>query len=133
MNPDTDLFKFGNFIFPSTCIAEGGYDTKPNQRTDLDPFTDQTGLTHRNSLPHTKTEITITTRENLTWAEMNTIIQGLTSNYISWSDRDAMCTYWDTERLTYSTGHIYLESSQPIKIKTFNKRYPSITFTFVEY
>ena len=46
------LFKFGNYTFPDTYIAEGGYEIKPNQRQDLDSYTDQTGLTHRNAIPH---------------------------------------------------------------------------------
>ena len=77
------LFKFGDYEFPSEYIAEGGYSCKPNQRQDLDPYTDATGLTHRNALQHTKTEVSITTRSNLTWDEMTSIIQGLTSNYIT--------------------------------------------------
>lgn len=127
------LFKFGNYEFPSKYIAEGGYESKPNQRQDLDPFTDQSGLTHRNSLAHTKTEITITTRANLTWDEVNSIIRGLTSNYINWNERDANCEYFDNERLAFRTGHLYLESSQGFTIKLYKKSYPSIKFTFVEY
>lgn len=127
------LFKFGSYEFPSTLIAEGGYVSKPNQRQDLDPFTDQTGLTHRNALAHTKTEVAITTRENLKWEEVNGIIQGLTSNYSNYAERDAECEYFDNETLTFKTGHMYLESSQGFTIKTYRKRYPAITFTFVEY
>lgn len=127
------LFKFGNYEFPSTLIAEGGYESKPNQRQDLDPFTDQTGLTHRNALAHTKTEVVITTRENLKWEEINGIIQGLTSNYTNWAERDAECEYFDNETLSFKTGHLYLESSQGFTIKTYRKKYPAIKFTFVEY
>lgn len=127
------LFKFGEYEFPSIYIVEEGYDTKPNQRQDLDPYTDQTGLTHRNALEHTKTEINITTRPNLTWAEMRSIIDGITSNYINDLERDANCIYWDDEYGVYREGHLYLESSQAFKVKHFRKKYPQITFTFVEY
>lgn len=133
MDPSKDLFKFGNYIFPSTCIAEEGYDISPNQRQDLDPYTDQTGLTHRQAVPHTKTEVRITTRSNLTWSQMNSILSGIRSNYRTYLERDATCIYWDPETASYKTGHMYLESSQSYKIKTFKKKYPSITFTFVEY
>lgn len=141
----TGLFKFGNFEFPSTSIAEGGYVIKPNQRQDLDPFTDQTGLTHRNALSHTKTEIAITTRENLTWQEMHTILDGLQTNYTSWAERDAQCEYFDPETESIQSGHMYLESSQGYTVKLYKKLkandpdtnrkmyYPSTTFTFVEY
>lgn len=127
------LFKFGSYEFPSNLIAKDGYDIKPNQRQDLDPFTDQTGLTHRNALAHTKTEITITTRNNLTWAEVQSIMQGLTSNYINSAERDANCEYFDTETFTIKQGHMYLDPSQSFKIRIYKERYPAITFTFVEY
>ena len=135
-NPD-NLFKFGIYEIPSTLIAEGGYVMKPNQRQDLDPFTDQTGLTHRNALQHTKTEVAITTRENLKWEEIygeNGLLTNIKNNYSSWAERDATCEYFDTETGEYSGGHhMYLESSQPYTIKTYKKKYPAITLTFVEY
>ena len=127
------LFKFGTYEFPSNLIAEDGYEIKPNQRQDLDPFTDQTGLTHRNALSHTKTEISITTRANLTWEQVKSIMQGITSNYISNAERDANCEYFDTETFTNKTGHLYMDPSQSFKIGTFKKRFPAIKFTFVEY
>ena len=141
----TGLFKFGSFEFPSTSRAEGGYAIKPNQRQDLDPFTDQTGLTHRNALQHTKTEIAITTRENLTYDEMQTILTGLRSNYSNWAERDSNCEYFDPETQSTGSGHMYLESSQGYTVKLYKKLsatdsddnrkkfYPATTFTFVEY
>ncbi len=127
------LFKFGNYVFPMTAIVEDGYDSKPNQRTDLDPYTDQTGLTHRNTVPHTKTEVTITTRGNLTWDEMADILSNLRANYQSYKQRDAMCTYYDVENNSMKTGHFYLQSSQEYGIHHFKKRFKSTTFVFVEY
>lgn len=135
---ETGLFKFGNYEIPSTLIAEGGYVTKPSQRQDLDPFTDQDGLTHRNALAHTKTEVAITTRENLTWEQIygeNGLLTNIKNQYINWKERDANCEYFDTETgaPTTETHHMYLESSQSYTIKTYNKRFPAITLTFVEY
>ena len=129
----TGLFKFGNYEIPSTYIAEGGYDIKPNQRQDLDPFTDQTGVTHRNALSHTKTEVTITLREGLSWNQVNGMLQQIRQNYIRWAERDATCYYYDPETGSEKSGHMYLESSQGYQIKTFKKKYPSMSLTFVEY
>jgi hypothetical protein len=129
----TGLFKFGSYEFPSTFIVEGGYEIKPNQRQDLDPFTDQTGLTHRNALDHTKTEIAITTREGLSDDDFKSILNNLRSNYRNYNERDANCEYYDPENNRTSTGHFYLESSQPYTLKTKGKRWPATTFTFVEY
>ena len=67
------VFKFGTYIIPTSYIAEGGYDCKPNQRQDLDPFTDQFGVTHRNALQHTKTDISLTIR-SLSWTDFSTLI-----------------------------------------------------------
>lgn len=133
------LFKFGNYIFPMQYIKEEGYKGKFNQRQDLDPWTDQTGLTHRNPVPHTKTEITITTRANLKPWEINALLYGIRSNYQSWGHRDAICSYYDQEACDWSDGHhMYLESSQEYGFRFFNPytgrlRSPEMTFTFVEY
>lgn len=129
----TGLFKFGNYEIPSTLISEGGYEIKPNQRQDLDPFTDQTGLTHRNALSHTKTEVVITLREGLSWSQVTSLISSIRSNYRRWAERDANCEYYDPETNTTKTGHMYLESSQGFTIKTFKEKYPALTLTFVEY
>lgn len=127
------VFKFGNFIFPMKYINEGGYDSAPNQRQDLDPFTDQYGVTHRNSLQHTKSSVTITTREGLKWEEFQEIMNGLTSNYIIYGDRDANCEYLDMESLTMKTGHFYLDPSVKFTLKKFGEKMNAMTFTFTEY
>ena len=127
------LFKFGNYVFPMTAIVEDGYVCKPNQRIDLDPYTDQTGVLRRGALPHTKTEVNITTRKNLSWEEVEDILANLKANYISYIEKDANCTYFDMENHTYKTGHFYLQSTQEFGIHHFNKQYQSITFSFVEY
>lgn len=129
----TGLFKFGSYEIPSTLIAEGGYDIKPNQRQDLDPFTDQTGLTHRNALSHTKTEVAITLREGLSWSQVTGLISSIKNNYRRWAERDATCEYYDPETNTTKTGHMYLESSQGFTLKTYKEKYPALTLTFVEY
>ena len=133
MSNITKLFQFGSYNIPLEYIAEAGYDIKPNQRQDLDPFTDETGLTHRNALKHTKTEVNVTLRSNLKWNEIQSVISGITSNYINWAERDANCTYYDPETDSLKTGHMYLESSQPFQIRTVNKRYSDLTLSFVEY
>lgn len=134
----TGLFKFGSYEIPSTLIAEGGYTIKPNQRQDLDPYTDQEGVTHRNALDHGKTEVQITTREGLKWNEVfgeNGLLTKIKDNYTSWNERDAECYYFDMETgaETSTSHHMYLESSQQYQIKTYAKRLPAFTLTFVEY
>jgi len=127
-------FKFGNYIFPDTYIAEGGYKCTPNQRQDLDPYTDQFGVTQRNALAHTKTQVDITTRAGLKWEEVNDIVDGLTSNYTNPRERDATCEYFDTEYFTMSGGHhMYLDPSFATQIRQMDKNFEALTFTFIEY
>lgn len=127
------LFKFGDYIFPMEAIAEGGYDSSPNQRQDLDPYTDQYGVTQRNALDHTKTSITITTRNNLPWEVVQEIMQGIVSNYQNYGERDAVCEYFDNENFTWKSGHFYLDPSFKLQIRKFGEKFNALTFLFTEY
>lgn len=126
------LFKFGDFIFPMEHIAENGWNIAPNQRQDLNPFTDANGLTHRNAVEHTKSSINIKTLD-IEWDVMDSIMENMEENYINFLERDAMCEYYDTETRTYKTGHFYLDPSVTFSIKEFRKTYAEMTWTFIEY
>lgn len=126
------LFKFGNYIFPMEHIAENGWTIAPNQRQDINPFTDANGLTHRQAVEHTKTNITIKTLE-IEWAEMESIMQNIQANYLNYLERDAMCEYYDTETRTYKTGHFYLDPSVSFVVKEFGVKYAEMSWIFIEY
>lgn len=126
------MFKFGSYEFPSKWIAEGGYDSKPNQRQDLDPYQDQFGVTVRNGLKHTKSYVEIKTTE-IPWNEFAKIMQGLVSNYQSYEERDAICEYWDFESMDYKTGHLYFDPSFKTGAQEFGKTVKETTFIFTEY
>ena len=128
----TYLFKFGNYIIPNTLIIEGGYECKPNQRQDLDPFTDQFGVTHRNALQHTKTDITLKFRP-LKWAQYEELMSNIVANYVTINERDAMCTYYDTETFMMKEGHMYLDPSYQTTIKQLNTKVPEFSLRFTEY
>lgn len=128
----TYLFKFGSYTIPNEYMAEDGYECTPNQRQDLDPFTDQFGVTHRNALQHTKTDITITFRD-LKWSEFQTLISNIVSNYSIINERDAICTYLDMETFTMKEGHFYLDPSCKFQIRKLNEKVPAFTLRFTEY
>ena len=128
----TYVFKFGDYIIPNEYIAEDGYDCTPNQRQDLDPFTDQFGVTHRNALQHTKTDVTITFRQ-LTWAQFQNLISNIVANYSIINERDAQCTYLDMETMTMKQGHMYLDPSCKFKVKILNEKINSFSLRFTEY
>lgn len=129
---DEGLFEFGGYEIPSTLIAESGYECIPSQRQDLDPYTDQYGVTHRNALAHTKTQVTITTRPNLTHEEVQGLISGIVSHYENYRERSASCRYFDTESFSFKTGYMYLDPSFSTTIKTWKKRFDSIKLIFIE-
>lgn len=124
-------FKFGNYIIPNSYIAEDGYDCTPNQRQDVNPWTDANGVTHREVVPHTKSDVTLTFRQ-LTWNQFTALIKGITDNYAS-SERDATCTYLDMESMTLKTGHFYLDPSMKFKVKRLNQKVNSFSLKFTEY
>lgn len=126
------LFKFGNYIIPNQYIAEGGYECAPNQRQDLDPFTDQFGVTHRNTLQHTKSDVTITFRE-LKWSQYEDLISNIVSNYNIINERDAICEYFDMEIMALKTGHMYLDPSMKFQVRKLNEKVPSFSLRFTEY
>lgn len=126
------LFKFGNYTIPNEYIAESGYECTPNQRQDLNPWTDADGVTHRNVVSHTKSDVTITFR-SLKWDEVTSLIQGITSNYTNSGERDAICTYLDMETLQAKSGHMYLDPSFKMKLKRLNDKVDSFSLRFTEY
>lgn len=126
------VFKFGNFEIPMQWIEKDGYHSKPNQRQDLDPYTDQFGVTQRNALGHTKSYVEIVLIP-LTWQEGSELMQGLRENYISYGERDANCIYWNTEDMNYAEGHFYLDPSFQLNVKVFGKSYGKTTLIFTEY
>lgn len=125
-------FKFGNYEIPNSYIAENGYECAPHQRQDVEPFTDAKGVTHRNVVEHTKSDINITFRQ-LKWAEFTALIEGLTSNYINDGERDAICSYLDLENMQIDSGHFYLDPSAKFKVKRLNDKMDAFTLHFVEY
>lgn len=126
------LFKFGEFVFPMKHIAQNGFKNKPDQRQDLDPYTDSYGVTQRNALEHTKTVITIITNP-MSWEEMDLITAGLEANYINEKETDAQCEYYNPRKRTYKTGHFYLDPSVEFVVKEHGVSYDTMTWIFTEY
>lgn len=130
-------FKFGNFIFPDKYIARGGVNIKPNQRQDLDSYTDGYGETQRHVLSHTKTEISFSTNP-MSGEEMRAIMRGIVSNYIDYKERKSMCEYYDDENGTMKTGYFYLDPSTSLNRVEVDSngiptRYGQSQWLFVEY
>ena len=130
------FFKFGTFEFPEKYIKLDSIDIAPNQRQDLDSYTDGYGVTQRNALSHTKTQIQFTTLE-MSGSEMRSIIDSIVANYKNYNERDAQCSYYDAESDTIKTGHFYLDPSLSFRIKERRgdvvTKYGEMTWLFIEY
>lgn len=130
-------FRFGNFDFPAKLVKRSGSKSKPNQRQSIDAYTDQEGLTHDFPLPHTKTEIALTTLP-MSGSDFRLIMNGIRSNYINYLLRDANCTYYDHENGEFKTGHFYFDKSFEVNEVEEDKngiptKYGEMTWTFIEY
>lgn len=128
------LFNFGSFDFLK-YIELDSYKITPNARLDMDSFTDANGVLHRGALEHTKSKVEFSLLE-LSQSEMQEVMEGLTSNYIDYKQRDATCTYFDPENNGTKTGHFYLDSNLQLTIKEIRDGefiYNKTTLKFVEY
>lgn len=129
------FFQFGDYVFPNRYIKVDTYDISPNQRQDLDSYTDANGLTHRNALEHTKTQIqfTVTKRPE---SVHNSIMTSMRGNYINFKERDANCVYYDPETCQYKTGHFYLDPSVQFRLERIRNGtlfFGETQFVFIEY
>ncbi len=131
------LFQFGDFIFPNQYIKYDSYDIAPDQRQDLDSYTNARGITIRNALEHTKTNITFSTVP-MPEAAMDAILAALERNYFNSNETDADCTYFNPRKREYSTGHFYLDPSVKFRVKKVDDggkeiRYGETQWIFIEY
>ena len=131
------LFQFGTFIFPNKYIKFDSYDIAPDQRQGKNSFANGKGVTIRNALEHTKTNITFTTIA-MPEAAMDMILAALERNYMNQNETDAECIYFNPRKRTYSTGHFYLDPSVKFRIKKADDEgrkinYGETQWIFIEY
>lgn len=130
------IFKFGDYTFPNEYINWDSISIKPSQRQDLDSYTDASGLTHRNAIEHTKSDVKFATRQ-LSESQVNDIMNNIVRNYINEKERDAMCTYHNPESRKLENGHFYLDPSLEFSIRGMDTngefKYNPINFHFTEY
>lgn len=129
------LFQFGSYTIPDKYIDADSVNIAANRRLDIDSYTDGDGITRRNTLKHTRTTVDFQTG-TLYESEMDELMNGIVSNYLNVSERDAMCSYYDTENRCYKTGHFYLDSNMtwtPAGTAGGELIYKPCKFSFVEY
>lgn len=103
-------FKFGDYEIPKKYMIRGSYDTAPSQVQDIDSFTDGDGVTNRNALEHTKSQVQFRLMK-MPEKLMIPIIDGIKRNFLNPLERDGNCTYYDMWEHGYKTVHMYIDPS----------------------
>lgn len=111
-------------------IHAGSYKATPNQQTDLDDYTDNDGIFHRNVLPAkaTKIEFDIKPMRLSEKRKLQQIIPNRT---------EVMIEYWNDETNSYQTGRVYVPdiTYEPYMIYRDKKDilYNPTRIAFIEY
>lgn len=101
----------------------------------MDSFTDGNGVTNRNALEHTKSQVQFTLMR-MPEKEMAKIIDGMKRNFLNPLERDGNCTYYDAWEHDYKTVHMYIDPSTKFKLIEENNgilEYNETQMLFVEY
>lgn len=94
--------KVNGTIFPTKYIHVGSYKITPDQETDLDDYTDNDGIFHRNVLPAKATKIEFDIKP--VWmrelAEIKTILPE--------ARVEMLIEYWNDWKMQYQSGRAYI-------------------------
>ena len=131
------LLKFGNQEFPLELINQSSWKATPNQRQELDAWTDCNGVLHRETAPHTRTKIEFETVDDITLSEKMRIQEVMNSSITNTLQRKGEITYWNDETNTYETACVYIPDTQ-FTIKEIDKEkkeiyYEKIRIALIEY
>lgn len=122
------LLKKGNVEFPMRLIANDGYSSLPNRRTDKGTYIDGDGELNRKILPHKRSTIT------LTLMDMSQNDKEFVQSFFP--NRDLVeLTYWNDEECIMKTGKFYVPDIM-YAIKSYKrgvKTYKGFTVEFIEY
>lgn len=128
------LIKFGSTVLPNKYITSDGYNTTPNQRTELEAFRDANIDLHRVTSPNFKTSIYLTLCPMSLQDKI--AVQNIISNsMINETERKVRVTYWNDETNNYSTGDFYISDVSYQTIGSFGGEwwYKSVTYQLTEY
>lgn len=131
-----NLIKFGNTWLPLSYLLADGYESTPNQRTELEAYRDADIYLHRVTSPNHKTILTLnfcpmckSDKENV-----QAIIYSA-SSMINETERKVYVTYWNEEANEYTSGYFYI-SDITFKLLGFfggERWYKSFTVKLTEY
>lgn len=133
------LIKFGAVQLPNSYLLADGWESTPNQRTEISAWRDANILLHRDTSPNFKTSLKLNIKEmNLQEREALKAVIGLaTLPDTDKKQRRVQITYWNDEDLEYRSGVFYMtDTTYTIhRIDEDNKdiEYNGHTIELIEY
>lgn len=127
------LLKVNGTIFPTKYIRAETYTVTPDQETDLDDYTDNDGVFHRNILPAKATKIEFST-PTMWLRDMAKVLEILPNND---SDNSVEIEYWNPRKLGYQSGTAYIPDVSWVPYYIDPDKgdilYNETRFAFIEY
>lgn len=127
------LLKINGVVFPTKYIRAETYTVTPDQETDLDDYTDNDGVFHRNILPAKATKIEFST-PHMWLQDMRKVLEIIPDND---DDNYVSITYWNPRKMVYQSGTAYISdvSWDPylVDVSRNNIMYKEVRFAFIEY
>lgn len=96
------LLKVDGKEFPTEYIAADTYTVTPDQKTDIDDYTDNDGVFHRNVLPAKATKIEFDLKP-LRLYEMKQV-----SEFFPENEDECFIEYWNPKKFCYQSGKSYI-------------------------
>lgn len=129
------LLKFGAQEFPHELINYGSWKSTPNQRQELEAWTDNNGELHRETVSHYRTKIEFETVDDLSLEEKMRIQSVMKSSIINERERKCEITYWNDETNAYVKAQVYVPDTQftIAEINETDIRYNKIRIALIEY
>lgn len=125
------LLKVNGVELPTKYIRADTYTVTPDQETDLDDYTDNDGIFHRNILPAKATKIEFNLIP-LRLAQLRKVF-----DIIPLEDNEVQIEYWNPRKFEYQSGRAYVPdvSFEPYMIyrETKDILYNEIRIAFIEY
>ena len=121
-------------ILPFEYMKHDSYKVSPNQRQDLDSYSDQLGYLHRNSLDHVATKAEWQSPV-MKYEKFKIMMNFFVSKYTVYKERKLNATYYDFETDTYKSGTFYMPD---YAVEVYNANSTTftvnpITFKIIEY
>lgn len=132
------LIKFGEQIMPNDYLLVEGWESTPNQRTEIDAYRDGNNLLHRETSENFKSKIVMSVAD-LDLVDKIRFQEIVNSGMIDAKERKVDVTYWNDETNQYITSPtgFYIPDIkwviESVDEEEKNIHYKKFTITLIEY